>query len=147
MQIKFYTIPIMGGELLSEEMNVFLRSKKVLQVENQLISQPQGACWCFCIKYLDDIATADKDKPRVNYRQVLDEATFKRFTALRDIRKRVSETESLPAYIIFTDDELALMAKMETITPASLKTVKGIGEKKIEKYGHYFLQNLSDEKI
>lgn len=132
----------MGGEMLADEMNLFLRSKKILQVENQL----QGTSWCFCIKYLDDIAIADKERQKVDYRQTLDEATFKRFTALRDVRKRVAESESVPAYVVFTDEELAIMAKMETVTPATLKTVKGIGEKKIEKYGHYFQSNPPDEK-
>jgi len=28
MQIKIFTIPIIGGEKMNEEMNVFLRSKK-----------------------------------------------------------------------------------------------------------------------
>jgi hypothetical protein len=49
MQIKIYTIPIPGGEALTEDMNVFLRSKKILQMENELVSTPQGAHWCFCM--------------------------------------------------------------------------------------------------
>ncbi|MFM9947020.1 MAG: hypothetical protein ACKV1O_03705 [Saprospiraceae bacterium] len=47
MQIKFFTIPVMGGEALAEELNVFLRSKKILQVEQQLVSEAQGSAWCF----------------------------------------------------------------------------------------------------
>jgi len=35
MQIKLFTIPVMGGEMLIEEMNVFLRSKKVLNLKEQ----------------------------------------------------------------------------------------------------------------
>jgi hypothetical protein len=35
MQIKMYSIPVMGGELLMEEMNVFLRTQKVLEVEKR----------------------------------------------------------------------------------------------------------------
>ena len=33
MQVKFFTIPIVGGEKISEELNVFLRSNKVLETE------------------------------------------------------------------------------------------------------------------
>jgi len=43
MQIKTFTIPILGGEPAEEAMNVFLRSKKVVQLDNQVVSQPQGA--------------------------------------------------------------------------------------------------------
>jgi len=53
MQIKIFSIPIPGGEALNEEMNLFLRSKKVLHVDSRLVNHAQGAFWCFCIKYLD----------------------------------------------------------------------------------------------
>lgn len=139
MQIKMYSIPIMGGELLIEEMNVFLRSKKILQVEKHFISTAQGASWSFCISYLDDATIADKEKAKVDYRQVLDEAAFKRFSKMRDIRKKLAIDEALPAYAIFTDEELSNMAKIEILTLLNMKSIKGIGEKKIEKYGQYFL--------
>lgn len=142
MQIKIFTIPTLGGEMLTDEMNVFLRSKKILQIENQL----QGASWCFCIKYLDDIAAAERDKQKVDYMKLLDAETFKRFSALRVIRKRLADEEGIRAYIVFTDAELAEMAKMGAITPAALRTVQGIGEKKVEKYGHHFYSKPTDEK-
>jgi len=146
MQIKTFTIPILGGEPAEEAMNVFLRSKKVVQLDNQLVSQPQGAYWCYCVKYVDDITVSERNKQKVDYREVLDEATFKRFSALRVIRKREAEKDGVPAYALFTDSELAAMSVMDAITPASLKTIKGISEKRIEKYGHHFLSNVKDEQ-
>jgi superfamily II DNA helicase RecQ len=146
MQIKIFTIPVFGGEVLNEELNLFLRSKKILQIENQLISDGRGASWSFCVRYLDDVAIAERREQKVDYRQVLNEAEFKRFSVLRDIRKRVAEAESVPPYVVFTDAELAELAKMEQITPANLKKVKGIGEKKIEKYGHHFQTPPLDEQ-
>lgn len=38
MQIRLFRIPAEGGDSLTEEMNAFLRSKKVLQVETQFES-------------------------------------------------------------------------------------------------------------
>lgn len=146
MQIKIFTIPIMGGEMLADEMNVFLRSKKVLQVENQLVSQAQGAFWCFCIKYLDDIAAGERERQKIDYKQVLDEETFKRFARLREIRKRVAAEEGSPAFVVFTDEELAAFAKIDPLDAAAMKGVKGVGDKKIEKYGHHFLTKPADEK-
>lgn len=135
-----------GGEALTEEMNVFLRSKKVLQVESHLVSNAQGAFWCFCIKYLDDTILADRDKIKVDYKQVLDEVTFKRFSRLREIRKKVAQDEAIPAFAIFTDEELASLAKIEELTPSAMKTVKGIGDKKVEKFGHHFTSSAQNEK-
>ena len=82
----------------------------------------------------------------MDYRKVLDEEAFKRFSALRQIRKQVAEEDAVPAYAVLTDYELAELAKLETITPEALKGVKGIGEKKLEKYGNRFLTDLPDEE-
>jgi hypothetical protein len=81
MQIQIYTIPILGGEALNDELNRFLRSKNVLQVESQLVSDGQNAFWCFCIKYIEEKG-ADRGKKRVDYREVLDDDSFKRFSRM-----------------------------------------------------------------
>lgn len=139
MQIKMYSIPVMGGELLMEEMNVFLRTKKVLQVEKHFLPTSQSGSWTFCISYLDDVSITDKDKPKTDYSKILDEAGFKRFTKMREIRKRLATEDALPAYAIFTDEELSNIAKIEDLSLAKIKTIKGIGDKKVEKYGQHFL--------
>ncbi len=142
MQIQIYTIPILGGEALNDELNRFLRSKNVLQVESQLVSYGQNAFWCFCIKYIEEKG-ADRGKKRVDYREVLDDASFKRFSRMREIRKQLAQAEAIPAYAVFTDEELAQMAKLEELTLATMKKVKGIGQKKVEKYGAHFISGSS----
>ena len=69
---------------------------------------------------------------------MLDEPVFRRFAQLREIRKRLSAEEKTPPYVIFTDAELASLAQFDPLTLEDMKTVKDIGEKKIEKYGHHF---------
>ena len=147
MKIKLYTIPLQGGESLTEEMNIFLVSKKILQVENQLITNGNSSFWSFCIKYLEDnalTAVQDREKPKVDYREILDEATFLRFSQMRDIRKVLAQEAAVPPYIVFLDEELAGLAKLEELTLAKMKTVKGIGDKKLEKYGQRLLNLLKD---
>lgn len=144
MQIKVYTIPIIGGENMNEEMNAFLRSKKILHVEKQFSTTSQNGFWSFCISYIEESTTADKAK--VDYRQVLGEEGFKRFSKMREIRKQLAQDEGVPAYAVFTDEEMAALAKIEDLTAAKMKTVKGIGEKKLEKYGAHFLKPNPDEK-
>lgn len=147
MQIRIFTIPIQGGETLTEEMNVFLRSKKILQVKEHLVNNDaEGVFWCFSIHYVDDVNLAERDKQKVDYREVLDEASFKRFSALREIRKRVAQEDAVPPYAVFTDSELAELAKIENLTPEAMKQTKGVGEKKIEKYAQHFLTKPADEK-
>jgi len=147
MQIRIFTVPIMGGEQLVEEMNVFLRSKKILQVKEHLVNHDSdGVHWCFSIRYVDDVAATERDKVKVDYKEVLGDTVFKRFSALREIRKKVAQDDAVPAYAVFTDGELAELAKMVAITSESIRMIKGVGEKKIEKYGHHFITKPSDEK-
>ncbi len=146
MQIKVFTIPILGGTALENDMNLFLRSKKVLQVKEHLVNnEAEGVFWCFCVRYVDDITATERERIKIDYKEVLDDASFNRFSKLREIRKRIANEEKIGAYIIFTDAELAEMAKLDPITPDGIKGIKGIGEKKFEKYGHFFIPLPSDE--
>lgn len=43
MQIKIFNIPIPGGEVMTEEMNSFLRSRRVLQTESHIVNNGQGS--------------------------------------------------------------------------------------------------------
>ncbi len=147
MQIKVFNIQIPGGESMNEEMNVFLRSKRIIEVEDHIVQNGPCSFWSFSIKYLEDVTISERDKPKVDYRQTLDAETFKRFSALREIRKQVAKDDAVPAYAVFTDEELSEVAKLYPLTAEGMKQIKGIGEKKIEKYGHFFLQKQEgDEK-
>lgn len=150
MQVKLFTIPILGGEQIQEELNAFLRSRKVLQVEQQLVANEQGNFWCFCIKYLangsSSNATNSKYKKKVDYKEVLDAASFQRFSKMREIRRKVAQEDAVPAFAVFTDAELAELAKIEgELTISKLKSVRGIGEKKAAKYGQHFIKSEKSE--
>ena len=45
MQFKIFAIPVADDGTSMEEMNRFLRSHKVLETEQQLISTKNGAFW------------------------------------------------------------------------------------------------------
>ncbi len=146
MQIKIFTIPILGGEALTEEMNAFLRSRKILQVESHLTTQGQGSFWCFCIKYLDNAGKEAGRRQKVDYKNVLDKAAFERFSQMREKRRDISREEAIPAYAVFTDEELAALAKEPVLNKTTMMKIKGIGKKKVEKYGnHFFTDNEKSE--
>ena len=145
MQVKIFTIPIIGGELLNDDLNAFLRSKKILQTESQLVQLGQSAFWTYSIKYIEDATVSDREKPKVDYRQVLDEPIFQRFSKLRELRKQLAIEDGVPAYAVFTDEELANIAKLDAITVVAMKKIRGIGEKKVEKYGLKFTKLVFDE--
>ena len=92
MQIKLFTIPIGDSGEILEEMNRFLRGNKILEIENHLINNENGVYWCFCIRYIEKTSgfTGQTKVKKVDYKNILDEATFQKFAKLREIRKKVA---------------------------------------------------------
>lgn len=141
MQIKLFTIPISDSGKAIEEMNRFLRGHKVLEVEQKLIQNEHGALWAFCVRYIQNAPPSEGQvKRKVDYREILDEVRFKTFSMLREGRKKIAKEEAIPAYAVFTDEELAGIAKLEKPDISSLKKINGVGEKKVEKYGKRILE-------
>jgi superfamily II DNA helicase RecQ len=145
MQIKVFSIPLMGGEIVNEEMNVFLRSKRILQVESKLVTVGETPIWSFCVRYLEENQGKSLTPPflhretKVDYQATLDKPSAERFTALRTVRRDLSKADGIPAYAIFTDEQLSQLAQIEELTLAKMRSVKGIGEKTVEKYGKHFI--------
>lgn len=140
MQMKLFTIPLFDNEAELNEMNGFLRAQKVLTIDKQFVSVGENAYWSFCITYLQlskqsTMAQNAQRQNKIDYKEVLDVATFAVFSTLRTIRKQIAENEAVPAYAVFTDSELAEIAKLENIDVAHLQSIQGIGQKKAEKYG------------
>lgn len=150
MQIKIFTVPVISGEQINEELNKFLRSQKIVDIEKQLVMQKECAFWSFCVTYLPVARLLGEDsverREKIDYKRVLDEPTFAIFTRLRAIRKQLADRDAVPAYAVFTDAELAEIAKMDMPTPSQLRSVPGIGERKVEKYGVDLCAMLTNEK-
>lgn len=139
---------MVGGEALNEELNAFLRSRKILQVEQQLVQQNDGAYWSFCVRYIDGGKSkfdGSRRKVRKDYKQELSPEAFTRFSRLRVIRKQIAQEEAIPAFAVFTDEELAGLANLDEMTEQSMRSVPSIGEKKVAKYAQRFLQAFNDE--
>ncbi|MBC9733327.1 ATP-dependent DNA helicase UvrD2 [Nocardioides marmotae] len=66
-----------------------------------------------------------------------DEELFER---LRTWRKERADTESVPAFVVFTDATLQLIAEHKPRTPEAMLRISGIGRSKVEKYGEDVLE-------
>ena len=147
MLIKVIGVPAMGGDALNEDLNRFLRGHKVIKVTQELVSSDSGAYWAFCIHYIDgSAAAADDRKERKDYRELLSPEHFERFAKLRTVRKALADEDSVPAFSILTDEQMAAVAQLPELTEAAMRQVKGVGDKKVERYGARFLQALANEK-
>lgn len=155
MQIKLFNIPIGAEDAEVETLNHFLRANKIIDIRRELAIYEGNSCWTFCVTYMlpnkpssTESGLHDNTK-RVDYKNVLEPDIFDKFSNLRKIRKQIAEREAIPAYAIFTDAELAEMARLDVLTAESIKKIPGIGKKKAEKYGGTFemnIQTIGDEK-
>ncbi|GAB2444484.1 ATP-dependent DNA helicase UvrD2 [Nocardioides hungaricus] len=65
-----------------------------------------------------------------------DEELFER---LREWRRERAGEEEVPAFVVFTDATLQLIAEHKPRTPAALLKINGIGRSKLERYGEQVL--------
>jgi len=69
-----------------------------------------------------------------------DEALFE---SLRAWRKQTADEQSVPAFVVFTDATLQLLAEHRPTTAAGLLKITGIGPTKVDRYGEDLLEILT----
>lgn len=128
-----------------EEMNSFLRGRKIVEVEKHFYTMQNSAFWTFCISYIDEISNNNTQpkKEKIDYKDILDEKSFEKFVELREMRKDIAQKEGVPVYAVFTNEEMANIAKLDSLSLTALQSVNGIGEKRVEKYGKAVIETLS----
>ncbi len=137
MNIKIISIAAFATEEELQELNSFLSSNQIISVEKHFVSKPEIDFWTFCIKYVAQKTGNSKKTKKtsgIDYRELLDDETFAKFDKMRIKRKELAEKENIPAYFIFTNEELSKLAELDKITKEAMLSVKGIGEAKVEKY-------------
>ena len=145
MQVKLFFIGIADIENGNEDLNKFMRSKKVVNVESHFISHDKYCGWAYAVQYIEtspssNFTSSASSKEKIDYKNVLDEATFEKFSKMREIRKQLSETDAVTAYAVFTNEELAEISKLEELSEQNMLKIHGIGEKKVEKYGKKMIE-------
>lgn len=90
MQVKIFNIPISDDGQALEEMNKFLRSHKVIELQQTLINNDHGAVWCFCARYIQNSPPQNPtfEKQKADYKNLLDEKTFQTLTPKKFRYKR-----------------------------------------------------------
>jgi superfamily II DNA helicase RecQ len=152
MQLRFFTIPVLGGDAAAEDLNRFLAGQRILSLDRQLVQAGAASAWAICVAF----EPAGEGRPqsmaptgrrgKVDYREVLDEADFAVYAGLRTLRKEIADAEGVPAYALFTNEQMAEMVTRRVSSAAALREIPGIGEGRVEKYGAAFLQALAEAR-
>ncbi|MET3698607.1 RecQ-like ATP-dependent DNA helicase [Bacillus oleivorans] len=82
-------------------------------------------------------ARVQEVKRNNNYNEAL-------FDYLRDLRKKLADQQGLPPYIVFSDATLKDFCRMVPLSKEEMLLVKGVGERKWEEYGEYFINGIQE---
>ena len=143
---RFFTVPVISPEDAEAALNRFCAEHRIATVEKQFVANGDSSFWSICVCYAEkdmDLGTTRKGK--IDYREVLAEQDFAVFAKLRALRKTLAEREGLPAYALFTNEQLAAMVQQRATSAAALAEIDGVGKARVEKFGDAFLDILRAE--
>ena len=148
MQIKLFTMPTFGGEAVEEELNKFLRSHRILQLERHFVAE-QGGYWAMLVEYADGDPVAEAPPQGRGQRKdpttgMADEVKA-RFNPYRDVRKELAAQRGIPPYLVFTNEELASLAQLPVLNEETARGLKGIAPQRMKDYIAFFFDNLKPD--
>jgi superfamily II DNA helicase RecQ len=145
MKYETFYIPLPDTQHRVEELNSFLATHRIISVEKHLLQQGSQTNWVFLVEYYEGKKETEQAKtPKVDYKEILSAEDFALFSQLRDYRKQIAESEGKPVYTFFTNEQLATIAQKKINSKAALKSIDGIGDAKVEKYGDAILKIMED---
>ena len=116
MQLKSFIIPVLSPERNEGDVNSFLRSHRVLRIERHLVNDDTGAYWAVLVEYAED---GHAESARPSHRRDNNKEDFnlsseeqERYEHYRKVRNEVSMKKGVPPYVIFTNQELAILARI-----------------------------------
>jgi ATP-dependent DNA helicase RecQ len=109
-----------GGLLLNESCRIYLRGEEKISLRR-------------------DIKIATTTPRRANLGQNVEAEDQGLWNALRSCRKRLAEEQGVPPYVIFHDATLREMLEFRPLTPEQLRSITGVGDSKLKRFGDEFL--------
>jgi superfamily II DNA helicase RecQ len=145
MRIKLFTAPVLESDQGEQEINTFCAAHAVVTVDKHFVADGANSFWAFCITWRSKESSSalvggGGKTAKVDYRAVLNDRDFQLFVKLRELRKIIADSEGVPAYALFTNEQLATMVTKQIATKTGLAGIEGVGAARIEKYGTRFLE-------
>jgi superfamily II DNA helicase RecQ len=137
--ISFFVSPF-GESTVCDELNRFLMSHRIVNVEKRLIDGERGTGWLFLVEYGAETKQQNQNAPRIDYREVLNDQEYAAYEHLRQLRKTIAEQQGVPVYAVFTNEQLAGMVKKPPQTIKDILAINGVGEARVKQFGEAFLR-------
>jgi superfamily II DNA helicase RecQ len=150
MQMRFFQLPIFDAGTGADELNRFLRTHRVLRVQREMVVVAGSAVWAICVEYLDGkvsleerggrgVGEVRREGHKIDYRQVLSPEDFVVFSALRDFRRSVAQSDGVAIWSVFTNEQISQIAQKRPQTREELMQVPGVGDGRVDRYGEQVL--------
>ena len=150
MKVKHFNIRLNKEYLYQDEeaLNAFMRAVSVKSTATQLISTGQISYWSILVFYLDTPPLEEHHEKTSEKHSAFDPSTLNseernRYDALRTWRSDTAVKENFPPYVIAHNAQLGAIAKVNPTTTDGLLKVKGLGERKVAKYGDKIIAILN----
>ena len=147
--LHFFSIPALGGRAEQDALNAFVAQQRVVALDKHWLDAGLDSCWAVCVTVaagpgplpatLKLAGSKGGRAEKIDYREVLDPDDFAVFAALRGLRQQLSGQDGVPPYALFTNEQLAVMARQRPTSADALRTIDGVGEARVSKYGAAFL--------
>lgn len=165
MSLHFFAIPALDPQLAQDDLNRFCAGQRVVAVERQFVADGANSYWALCVTVAEGAGplpdalksperrsgvrsgTGGESGGRIDYKAVLSEADFAVYAELRAWRKTAAEREGVPVYAVFTNEQLAEIARRGVDTVAALAEIEGIGPARLERYGEAVLARLRERPV
>lgn len=143
VEVFQYAIPL---EETLDDLNSFLGQHRVVAIKHHLAVSGDRAFLVFVVEITGqaDRSPAGPPPNKIDYKKELEPKTFAVFNRLRELRKKLAESEGVPVYTIFNNAQLADIVRQGVTDLEAMRRVEGVGEAKLEKYGESFLQVLNE---
>lgn len=144
MQIKVFTLPVYDSERSEDDLNKFLRSHRILQVERHFCPD-NGGYWAVLVEYVDgdakiELSPAHRNKERKDYAEDLTDEERQRYDYFKKVRRELAAQKSVPAYLIFTNEELSILSRIPDLSTETAKDIKGIAPSRLkENVKHFYI--------
>ena len=147
MAYYFFTIPVCDSTHAENDLNQFIAQNKVLTVEKNFVADSNNSFWSLCVattESQESFSTSSRKSKRssIDYKEVLSADDFTIFAGVRKLRKEIAESQGIPAYAVFNNEQLAKMVTEKISTKTEMMKIEGVGQSRIDKYSESFLSRL-----
>jgi len=149
MHYQFFKVRALDPEQDTAALNAFLAANPVLEVTREFVADGGNSFWSLCVSVAAtqaQISTAISKggkRPAVDYRELLSPEVFSIYARLRALRNGMAKQQGIQPFAIFTNEQLANMARLSSPSREAIAAIEGIGEKRLAMYVDAFLAELN----